>query len=174
MSARRFLGVWSWAMVLIIIMALGLPFYLISPRYVLNPVSVAYDHETQRITLVRETPAARDFPWLTTFAEYHAEASLLSNPVKTCPGPAGSTEYEILDGEPPNTTTLDASWINACTNGADTIYRVSYKPALQINRGVFEGWRVTLPRRVVLQTVIRPQSEALETRIEEIESLIQR
>lgn len=156
-------------MIAVIVFGLGIPFYAVDPRYVLNPVSATYNHETQKITLVRETQAARDYPWLTTFAEYHVEAALLANPHKTCPGPLGETEYEIIDGPPPNTTEIPAGWLAECTNGADTIYRVAYRPALQVNRGIFDGLRISIPRRIVFETLIRPQSEAIERRLDLIE-----
>ena len=62
---------------------------LISPRYVLNPIGVTFNYDTQEITLTRETQMARDYEWMDTYASYNVEAQLLKVPPNQCNGPEG-------------------------------------------------------------------------------------
>lgn len=169
----------AYILFLLVVIAFGtrLPLFLISPQWFLLPVAATYDSQRQEITLTRETPASRRYDWLRTHAHYSIEASLLSRPPRTCEGPEGVTEYEVIgaddDPAPPrDTTVLDASWIVPCMDGWDTAYRVAYQIEVEIVGGVLGGARVRLPRTVYFETRFHGARHEIESRLDRIEDAI--
>ena len=164
--ATRVLKIWSWLMILVIITGLGIPTYLLPPRYVLDPQAASFNHETKRITLVRDTRMSKQFDFISTYAGYEVEATILREEPHTCPGPTGEAPYENLTD---NTTTIPAAWLMECIGPYDTVYRVAYSPIIEINRGPLAGLRFHLPRHVAFQTIFPARVGILEKEVEQLQ-----